>query len=260
MKASAKSAFKSVLKRAAWLCIAPSLFSQLKSGPVPPKTSVTVPFVGCEADGQMGKLEAPRGATKSVSISAEAAQQLAYYKGDQGNGVLAPRGWHCFETYGSNGSSLYVTPQPINSENLFSNKWEGFIGPAVQLTALDGSTSGRFDVARIIARVFPAHRNFVRKVIAEGLEPASSFHFGPYPKDKLIYKNREIVEYTTPAQSNGLGTQSKLKQNADPISGVAILLGADSDLVHLSVRLSPDQADLISAMIHQAEHDASNIK
>jgi hypothetical protein len=35
------------------------------------------------------------------------------------------------------------------------------------------------------------------KLIAEGIEPESDFPFGPYPKDKLIYKSEELVEYQT---------------------------------------------------------------
>src|SRR5579864_2187946 len=75
-----------------------------------PKASV--PFVGCPSDGQLGPGEAPRGENSQVvAISPEIARRLAYYKADHGSGILAPRGWHCFGTYGSNGSNLYVTPE-----------------------------------------------------------------------------------------------------------------------------------------------------
>jgi hypothetical protein len=74
-------------------------------------------------------------------------------------------------------------------------------------------------------------------VIALGIEPASDFPFGPYPNDKLTYKNKETVEYETPAHTDGLGTASRLQKNADPIRGAAILVGPDTDLLSLSVRL-----------------------
>jgi hypothetical protein len=254
MSVSTKAIFKSVLRNAVCLCVAPSLLSQIKSEPVAPK-SVSVPFIGCKADGQTGPLDAPRGTSKVVSVSPEAAQKLAYYKAEQGGGVLAPRGWYCFETYGSNGNNLYISPTPIDSKNVLSEKWEGLTGPAIQFTTELGGTSGRFEVAKIIARVFPAHKAFVRKVIAEGIEPANSFPFSPYPDGKLTYKNSETVEYTTPAQTDGLGTHSRLKKNADPISGVAILTAPDTDLLLLSVRLPPDQVNLIPAIIQQTEHD-----
>jgi hypothetical protein len=96
------------------------------------------------------------------------------------------------------------------------------MGPAIQFATDVGGTSGRFKVARIVARVFPAHRAFVRDVIAEGIDPASDFPLGSYPNDKLTYKNNETVEYETPAHTDGLGTQSWLQENDDPIRGVAI--------------------------------------
>jgi hypothetical protein len=147
------------------------------------KAVVRVPFVGCEAGGQEGPAAAPQGQSKVVSISAAAAQRLAYYKPAHGAGTLAPRGWHCFGTYGSSGTNLYVSPEPLSSADVFSTNWKGFSGPVVQLSVEDGGTSGRFAVARTIARVFPAHTKFVKDVIAEGIEPASSFPSGPYPND-----------------------------------------------------------------------------
>jgi len=240
------------------MCAQPSL--QAQSKPLAPpghQQTAQVPFVGCKADGQAGPLEAPSGKNKTVPITPELAQELAYDKAEQGPGVLAPRGWNCFETYGSNGGTLYVTPQPINSELVFSDKWKGLDGPAVQLSVASGGTSGRFEVAEIIARVFPAHRAFVRSVIAEGIEPASSFPYGPYPTDKLAYKSKNIVEYETPPNTDGLGTNSMLQKNGNPISGVAILAGADTDLIHLSMRLPANLALLKATIIQQVEQDAT---
>ena len=220
---------------------------------------VSVPFVGCKSDGQVGPLKAPRGKSKVVSISAEQAQQLAYYKAEEGLGVLAPRGWYCFGTYGSNGNNLYVTPQPVSSSELFSDSWKGFTGPAIQLSVSIGDTSGRFEVAKTIARVFPAHKDFVEQVIAEGIEPASSFSFGPPPTDKLNYRSKEIVEYETPANATGLGTASMLQRNSNPIRGVAILSGETPDLLFAALRLSPNQYDLSAAIIQCVESDASQL-
>jgi hypothetical protein len=215
-----------------------------------------VPFVGCKSDGQGGPLEAPKGKSKILPIAKEKAQRLAYYKAEQGVGVLAPRGWYCFETYGSNGGSLFVSSQPIDADTLFSTSWKGFTGPVIQMSAELGGTSGRFGVARIIARVFPAHRAFVRKVIAEGIERAGDFPSGPYPNDKLIYRSKETVEYETPAHTDGMGTQSRLQKNGDPIRGVAILVGPDTDLFSLAMRLPYETNDLAPIIIQQVERDA----
>jgi len=196
----------------------PLLIAQTK-----PKTALpqTVPFIGCKSDGQVGPLKAPKGSAKIVSLSPELARELAYYKAEEGIGVLAPRGWYCFGTYGSNGSNLYVAPEPIDPKLVFTtDKWTGFAGPVIQLTVEDGGTSGRFGVAEVIARVFPAHMSFVQDVINEGIEPASSFPKGPYPNGKLTYKSKEIVEYDTPANTEGLGTKSWLQKNDQPICSI----------------------------------------
>jgi hypothetical protein len=242
-------------------------FSQPQtSSKEPPGTTTTVPFVGCPADGQAGPLDPPKGTTQRVHIPKEAAQQLAFYKAEQGFGVLAPRGWHCFETYGSSGGSLFVSPQPIDGKMLFSDTWKGFTGPVIQLSAEDGGTSGRFGVARMIARVFPAYRSFVRRVIAEGIEPASNFPSGPYPNDKLVYKSTDLAEYQTPRQTEGLGTQSRLLKNTDPIRGVAMLVGEDPkteeppSLLFLAVRLPSEMTDLSSAIIQQTEYEGTHLK
>jgi len=219
---------------------------------------VRVPFVGCQSDGQVGPLKAPRGKSKAVSITAAAAQRLAYYQAEDGLGVLAPRGWYCFGTYGSAGSTLYVAPQPVNAADLFSDQWSGFSGSAIEFASMIGDTSGRFTVARTIARVFPFHKAFVKNVIEEGIEPASSFPFGAYSKDKLVYRSKEIVEFQTPAETDGLGTDSYLLKNSSPICGVAILYGEELDLLFLSARLPAELVDLAPIIIRQVERDAAH--
>ena len=221
---------------------------------------VVVPFVGCKADGQAGPLNAPAKKFKEVDIPGELAPKLAWYESEQGPGVLAPRGWTCFETYGSNGGSLYVSAKPLDPDLLFSREWKGISGPAVQLSVSIGDTSGRFEVAEIIARVFPTHMSFAKRVIAEGLQPASSFPTGPYPSDKLTYKTKELVEYTPPPDRDGLGTESHLIKNSDPIYGVAMLTGKELSLTHLSVRLPSEMRDLVPVIIQQVERSALHAK
>ena len=231
--------------------------AQAKSDSVPAQAAaVTVPFVGCASDGQVGPLKAPVGKSKVVAIPAAMAQRLAYYKAKYSAGVLAPRGWHCFSTYGSNGANLFVSPDPIDSKTLLSMDWKGFTGPAVQISVSSGGTSGRFEVAKVTARVFPAYKTFAQNVIAEGIEPASDFPFGPYPSDKLTYRGKNIVEFETPANARGLGTDSRLQMNANPIDGVAIISGVDTDLTQLSARVPASDSDLIPVMIKQAEKEA----
>jgi hypothetical protein len=238
------------------LCGGPWIFSQ--TTPANSTALFQVPFVGCASDGQTGPLAAPTGESKKFAVSAAAAQRLAYYKAQYGPSVLAPRGWHCFSTYGSNGGSLSVSPDPIDSKMLFSDAWKGFAGQVIEISVSSGGTSGRFEVAKVIARVFPAYKKFAQNVIAEGLEPASDFPFGPYPSDKLTDRGTNIVEFETPANTQGLGTDSRLQANASPIDGVAIIAGTDTDLIQLSARVPAKDRDLIPLIVKQVESEAAN--
>lgn len=219
---------------------------------------IDVPFVGCKADGQVGPKDAPIGQYMRITISPRLARKIAYYQDSDGVNILGPRGWYCFETYGSSGSNLYVTPMPLNSADLFSGNWKGIPSYGIQLSEADGGTSGRFAVARIVARLFPAHWDFVSDVIAEGLESASTFPYGPYPADKLTYKNKDTVEYTTPPNTEGMGTESDFVANAYPIKGVVILYPDEYlSAAQLSVRLAPEMSDLIPVIIRRVEQDTS---
>ena len=216
-----------------------------------------IPFIGCKSDGQVGPLNPPKGTARGIELPSEVTNQLAYYKAENGFGVLAPRGWHCFSTYGSNGSNLFVSPDPISQKELFNSEWQGFSGSAIQVSVSVGDTSGRFAVARTIARVFPERMDFVRDVLAEGIEPASSFPSGPYATDRLRRRGKNIVEFETPADTSGLGSQSHLAINASPIQGAAILFGEEPSLVKLSMRLPDRNQSLDGAIIQQLEVEAS---
>jgi hypothetical protein len=230
------------------LCAQASLVAQ--------PTAISVPFVRCKSGGQVGPQETPTGTRASAAIDLRAAQKLAYYSASgREDGVLAPRGWYCFGTYGSGGDTVMVSPQPIDTANLFSKKWRGFSGPAIEVSYRYGGTSGRFAVAKVIARVFPAYKAFAAQVMEEGLD--APFEFGPYPKDVLTYKSNRVVEFRTPAQTDGLGTyNSSLKKNSSPIDGVAMLTGETPDLLLLSVRLPTELTGLTSVIVRQVEHDA----
>ena len=224
----------------------------------------SVPYIGCPGDGQTGPYAAVKGSPKLVNLPPAMADQLAWYeyKGDAGQfGTLGPRGWNCFATIGSNGWTLYVAPQLLDSAELLAHvNWKGFRGPAIQLSSSDGGTSGRFEVAQVVARVFPAHRDYARSIIAEGFAPASDYPFGPFPSDRLTYKGTELVEFTTPARRNGLGTMSGLLPSDQPITGFALLTigpDVDTELLHLSLRLSPSLSSLSATLIQQAEVYAS---
>jgi hypothetical protein len=214
------------------------------------QNAVTVPFVGCKSDGMAGPADAPTGKPKAVGLSEDAAEALAYYKAEMGLGVLAPRGWHCFGTYGSSGTTLYVAPGLV----VAGMRPAPLDDAGVQISWRDGDTSGRFAVTEAIARVFPAFRKFADEVEKEGIGQA--FPSGPYPADKLTYKGDRMVEFRTAAGAEGLGTESMLRKSRLPIDGAAMLVGDPPNLVVVYVRLLADRGGLVRAIVEQAEKDA----
>ena len=216
-----------------------------------------VPGVGCPSDGQQGPVEAPKAAPTEVLASSREAQGLAYYKAEYGDGVLAPRGWHCFATYGSSGIILYVAPEALRRDDFFRENRSGFHGPAVELSTASGGTSGRFTVAKKMARLFPEYRWFVQRVIAEGMEPAKDFPADPFPNETLTYRDKRTVEYVTPAYTYGTGTDSSLMPTASPIEGMVTLHGEDLDAIQLSVRLPAQSRELARVIVRQAEADVA---
>lgn len=224
-------------------CIAFVLSAQRRQVPA------RVPFVGCKGDGQAGPVDAAQGLPVRLPIPAEIAAQLAFYSSGQGLGVLAPRGWSCFWVYGSGGSAILVAPERIDGVRSFS-------GPAIELAFRFGDTSGRSDVAAVIARVFPKRMEFVRRVLEDFEFSASTFPTGPFPADRLVYKNANTVEFTTPARAEGLGTQSMLEKGDGPIEGVVILVGETPDLLQLSARLPAHFRGLMPMITGHVERNA----
>jgi hypothetical protein len=224
--------------------------------PFTAEAAQTVPFVGCASDGQQGPVAAPKGQPKALAIDAAAATGLAWYQAQYSAGALAPRGWKCFSFYGSSGVTLTIAPSgKLDDMN------QPIAGPAVILVDDSGGTSGRFDVAKVAARVFAApEKAFVASVIAEGVEPKANFPAGPYPTDKMTYKTPTLVEFATPAGKAGLGAAAGLGASPLPVVGVAKLVGpADGpDLYLLAARLPAAQADLATAIVGAAEATLPN--
>jgi hypothetical protein len=118
-----------------------------------------------------------------------------------------------------------------------------------------GGTSGRFGVAGLVARYFPAYRQFLLDVIAEKIEPESYFPTGPFPADALVSHQSEIVEYITPPHKKGLGTAIWLAPDAEPILSAAMLTRGDPlDTTIVNIRLPSDMADLETVLLRAAEH------
>jgi len=224
--------------------------SILSQGASAQARSQTVPFVGCAADGQGGHVAPPQGEPKVVDSSTSPLEGIAYYQGEQLLGVFAPAGWHCHIWYGSGGSSILVTPTPIDTVDApYDAKVSG---PAVELTVDDGGTSGRFEVATYGARLFPtALAGFIARVKAEHLAPDSEFDSRQFAHDAVVAMSRSEAAFTTPARARGLGTRESLGPSSTPIRGIAILTAdpQEPDLVILGVRLSTAYGRLESAVL-----------
>jgi hypothetical protein len=211
---------------------------------------VTVPFVGCPADGQGGYIAPPQGVPKTVTLPDVPAEALAYYKGEEASGVYAPRGWHCQVTYGSSGSAILVTLETIDSTKLFSSL--KVYGPAVELVFQDGGTSGRFPVATYAARLFPmVAARFIDGVRKEGLVPASELTLND-PADSVTLLGSLVAEFMTPAEKSGIGTGAYLGPSHDAIRGIASLDNSDPTepgLWILRARLGPNKNQVETAIL-----------
>ena len=102
--------------------------------------------------------------------------------------------------------------------------------------------------------MIPAYREAGRRIL-EGMDFRKPS--GPFPGDTVTSKSNTGVEYTTPAQTDGLGTFWWLTKSALPISGSALLIGDETDLALLSVRLPVDLNGLTSTIVNQFEQEAA---
>jgi hypothetical protein len=217
--------------------------------------TAAVPAVGCPRDGQVGPLDTPI-LPKSVRviIPEGMASSLAYYSDVEavGSGALAPRGWDCFGTYGSGGSTLYVVPRRLG-DPILDRPEKLAEGSAVIRSSMIGGTSGRFPIARISARIFPRARAFVEGVRDEGLDDPNEYIFSPWPDDRLIRLSEFAVSYVTPSNRHGLGTALRLSPGRHPIFGLAFLTDVEGHadgpfLDGLAVRLEPSDERLYAAI------------
>jgi hypothetical protein len=214
--------------------------AQLPIAAAPPPVSGKLEFVDCPSDGQQGS--APPPPRELPDYPPEIAARLAYYA--SGNlAVVAPRGWHCAGRLGSSGADLLITPE-VQAASGPSNLDKKASGPAIFASRSFGTESGRVQVARIAARVFPIAKKFVQTVVAKSPESRGAIHFAPYPNDTVTRPSDTDIEFETPANKDGLGTDGRLEKNGQPIVGAAMLNG-DMDLFMIAVRLLPEDKDLV---------------
>src|SRR5208282_4412796 len=167
--------------------------------------------------------------------------------------LRVPQRRRCFGLYGSDADILFVTPDPHGFDDLRADAPK-LQGPVVVIARHSGETTGRFEVAAVAARLFPAARHFVRKVIAENIVAASHFHFAPYKTDTVRRLSSTVAEFVTPPNREGLGTSGRIAANDQPVAGVAIWLpDQGNDLVMTLVRLDPHLRREVRTILTQTE-------
>lgn len=188
---------------------------------------VKVPFVGCPSDGQLGPQPPSTGAAQTIHISFKLPGPIAYY-----DGIYAPVGWHCLVLSGSSGTTTIVSAKPI-PPGMPSGSFDA---PVIEVTSFSGETSGRFDVATYDFMLFPdITKDFVKGVEAEGLVPKADIEKPKYPTDKLNYLNKTLVEFVTPAEAKGIGTEGYVKGAQASITGLVHLDDSDDDGPGISI-------------------------
>jgi hypothetical protein len=112
---------------------------------------------------------------------------------------------------------LVVSPQPIDVR---SAGWKPLEGPIVEIDNITSGASRQYDVAGIAARVLPKYRAIALEALQDFDLPVPTV---PYPKDILRYPRKGVVEYVTPAYTEGLGTKAFVKSGSSPIAGAVIV-------------------------------------
>jgi hypothetical protein len=211
-----------------------------------------VPFVGCPSDGQQGPQAAPP-SHRMPGVPAAVAGRLAWYVSEV-DAVLAPRGWHCFQTFGSNGGTLYVAPERLTFEQ---TERRGVLrGSGITVSFSIGATSGRYEVAERIARYFPRYRSYIgqmRRTMGFDIGPMPA---GPYPTDRFISRTATEVRLVTPPRRRGEATAGTLAPNGDLAESLVILdLEDDKNTITVHLRLPRAQAALTRAIFASARQD-----
>ena len=201
-----------------------------------------VPFVGCPSDGQTGPIAPPTGSTRTVHLSSKLPGAIAYYQGDGGAGVFAPAGWHCLALYGSSGEAIIVSADALPKSGVPSGS--SIDAPVIEYSALSGETSGRFGVATYGHMLFPdLTKDFVKGVEDEGIESKSEIEEPKYPRDKLTFLNKTLVQFETPANAKGLGTEGYASVSHAPITGLVSLDEGDDGMGISILRISLGKKD-----------------
>jgi hypothetical protein len=118
---------------------------------------------------------------------------------------------------------------------------------------MEGGTSGRYEAAKYASWLFPsAAAKFIQTVNELADTPVSRFDRRPYAKDSVKNMSSVVAEFTTPANSTGLGADRDLQPSQLPINGIAFLDQTYPDwpnVLVVRVRLRPGADRLKAALL-----------
>jgi hypothetical protein len=231
------------------MCFALLLAGAHVASAAAPGSEQLVPVLGCPANEQPGPARLQTGESMPVAPEQPPAGELAYYRAEHSPGVYAPKGWSCRVWHGSNGSVLVVTPKRIEPPYF---PLPVITGPAVMIQTSDAASSGRFRVAIVAAQLFPlTGSDFITRVRQEHVISDALFNIEPHPADQLRYLSDRFVEYVTPADHTGLGTDGLFEVSNLPVRGLTILnLDADvNSLIEFRLRLPAALNSLAEAIV-----------
>ncbi len=159
--------------------------------------TTTIPFVGCANDGQPNT--APSGQPLTINIPKIVGARLALYAGVN-LAVLAPRGWTCEGDESDNLISLFVSPAGGDPHT----------GPAIIIESRSRENAfGNIIITSYVERYFPkfANQRDVASIFSDNPSLTKSDLLAPsYKTDKISYRNSSIMEFQTPSNREGLGS------------------------------------------------------
>jgi hypothetical protein len=229
-----------------WRCCSAS------SAPENPEIQQRVPSIDCPVNDQLAAAKLQTGSSMPVPMDQRQSAQIGFYSAAHTPGVYAPKGWYCRAWDGSNGSILVVTPTRLAPPYF---PLPVISGPAVIVQSSDATGSGRFHVAIVAAQLFPLLADdFIARIRQEHLISDASFDAEPYPDDQVQYLSDRFVQFTTPPNRSGLGTDGMLATSDMAVRGLIILNLEDQtdSLTEVRVRL-PGSLNSIAAAIVQLE-------
>jgi len=208
-----------------------------------------VPVIECPSNEQAGGASSRPGVSIPVPLDGRMAGQLAYYRSERSPGVYAPRGWQCHGWDGLNGTILVVTPKSLQPPFV---PLPVVSGPAIAIETSDAAGPGRFHVAIVAAQVFALiGEDFITRIRQEHLIPDASFEAEPDADDQIQNISDRLVEFTTPPNRSGLGTNDMFEPSDWPVRGL-IILNLPSELNSLTevrVRLPPGMIGIAATVV-----------